>query len=226
LGYLKKAPFDKIKIDQSFVRGAAEKGSRNAALIRAIVGMAEGLGMETTAEGAETLEELTLIRQLGCSQVQGHIFGRPMECGDALELAARSRAQAEQAGDSRAPRHGLIRLATLQWGETSLPVRLRNISTGGALLECDRALPQDEAVELHLPGCGRFQADVRWSQSGRLGIRFSQPFDMARLGPTRPQSSSVKVLKPDYLEEAEEALRAVPSRSPLKAKPKKQARRS
>src|SRR4029450_13390256 len=53
LGYLKKAPFDKIKIDQSFVRGAASTGSRNAAIIRAIVSLAESLGMDTTAGGAE-----------------------------------------------------------------------------------------------------------------------------------------------------------------------------
>ena len=58
LGYLKKAPFDKIKIDQSFVRGAAKSGSRNAAIIRAIVTLAESLGMDTTAEGAETHDEL------------------------------------------------------------------------------------------------------------------------------------------------------------------------
>src|SRR3546814_13549474 len=51
LGYLKKAPFDKIKIDQSFVRGAAIAGNRNAALIKAIVPLAETLGMEPTAEG-------------------------------------------------------------------------------------------------------------------------------------------------------------------------------
>ena len=59
LGYLKKAPFDKIKIDQSFVRGAAKSASRNAAIIRAIVTLAESLGMDTTAEGAETHDELT-----------------------------------------------------------------------------------------------------------------------------------------------------------------------
>ncbi|KAK0338776.1 hypothetical protein LTR94_037214, partial [Friedmanniomyces endolithicus] len=51
LGYLKKAPFDKIKIDQSFVRGAIQPGNRNAAIIKAIVSLADTLGMETTAEG-------------------------------------------------------------------------------------------------------------------------------------------------------------------------------
>src|SRR3546814_11503094 len=68
LGYLKKAPFDKIKIDQSFVRGAAIAGNRNAAIIKAIVTLAETLGMETTAEGVDLKDELALIRELGRSQ--------------------------------------------------------------------------------------------------------------------------------------------------------------
>ena len=58
LGYLKKAPFDKIKIDQSFVRGAASTTNRNSAIIRAIVTLAESLGMDTTAEGVETHDDL------------------------------------------------------------------------------------------------------------------------------------------------------------------------
>ena len=79
LGYLKKAPFDKIKIDQSFVRGAASTTQRNAAIIRAIVSLADTLGMDTCAEGVETHDDLQLIRDLGVSMVQGYIFGsRPM----------------------------------------------------------------------------------------------------------------------------------------------------
>ncbi|MFX6876814.1 EAL domain-containing protein, partial [Acinetobacter baumannii] len=58
LGYLKHAPFDKIKIDQSFVRGATQPGSRNGAIIASIVSLAEALDMDTTAEGVETLDEL------------------------------------------------------------------------------------------------------------------------------------------------------------------------
>ena len=77
LGYLKKAPFDKIKIDQSFVRGAASTTNRNAAIIRAIVTLAETLGMDTCAEGVETHDDLQLIRELGVSMVQGYIFGPP-----------------------------------------------------------------------------------------------------------------------------------------------------
>ena len=78
LGYLKKAPFDKIKIDQSFVRGATMKGSRNGAIISSIVSLAEALGMETTAEGVETLDELDLVRMLGCSHIQGYIYEKAL----------------------------------------------------------------------------------------------------------------------------------------------------
>ncbi len=198
LGYLKKAPFDKIKIDQSFVRGAATEGSRNAAIVRAIVSMAEGLGMETTAEGAETADELALIRQLGCSQVQGFIFGRPMEAEQALEKA--SKAKAEAVGQPRAQRHGLIRLAALKWDGREFPVRLRNISVGGALLESERGLAPGSQVELDLAGCGLLGAEVRWSQAGRLGIRFNEEFDLSALAPTRGRAPNVKMLRPDYLD--------------------------
>ncbi|MCX7677331.1 MAG: EAL domain-containing protein, partial [Alteraurantiacibacter sp.] len=83
LGYLKTAPFDKIKIDQSFVRGATVPGSRNGAIIASITSLAKALGMETTAEGVETLDELELVRSHGCSHVQGYIYERPLSREDA-----------------------------------------------------------------------------------------------------------------------------------------------
>ena len=94
---MKKAPFDKIKIDQSFVRGAASTSAtnRNAAIIRAIVTLAETLGMDTCAEGVETHDDLQLIRELGVSMVQGYIFGRPGDADD------RPRARQQRHGRSR-----------------------------------------------------------------------------------------------------------------------------
>ena len=113
LGYLRKAPFDKIKIDRSFVEGAAVPGNRNSAIIKSIVSLAEGLGMETTAEGAETKDELELIRTLGCSHIQGYIFGRPMSADEAAaKLACPTRVVvAEGYERSRAPRILMLRSA-------------------------------------------------------------------------------------------------------------------
>jgi diguanylate cyclase (GGDEF)-like protein len=184
LGYLKKTPFDKIKIDQSFVRGAARKDSRNAAIIRAIVTLAESLGMDTTAEGAETHDELTLIRGLGCSHIQGFIFGRPMPADEAAELARRNRAiTADGFQFNRPPRQGLLKMGNLQWNGVTMPVRVRNLSTGGALLESGRALPVGASVQLDLPGLDPLGAEVRWAEKSRLGIQFDDEFDLRRLAP-------------------------------------------
>jgi diguanylate cyclase (GGDEF)-like protein len=199
LGYLKKAPFDKIKIDQSFVRGAAKSGSRNAAIIRAIVTLAESLGMDTTAEGAETHDELTLIRELGCSHIQGYIFGRPMSPEDAGALAAQNKTvTADGFQFNRPPRQGLLKVATLQWNGMNMTVRVRNISTGGALIEGDRCLPPDSSVQLDLPGCGSLGATVRWAEGRRMGVQFEAEFDLRRLAPGKDRGFGAKLNPPAY----------------------------
>jgi diguanylate cyclase (GGDEF)-like protein/PAS domain S-box-containing protein len=190
LGHLRDAPLDKIKIDRSFVRGAGSPGSRNGAIVRAIVVLAESLGMDTTAEGAETIEELSLIRRLGCSQVQGFIFAKPMPAEEALTLARESRPSGEVVGFSRPPRHRLIRNGSLVWEGKTLPVRLRNISAGGAMIECDSALEPGTPVELDLSEAGMLAAEVRWCQHGQVGLHFGEEFSLGKLARTRRKSAS------------------------------------
>ena len=86
LGYLRKAEFSRIKIDRSFVQRAAADESESTAIIQAIVALAANLGMTTTAEGTETRAEFEACRALGCGQVQGYLFGRPMSAADADAL--------------------------------------------------------------------------------------------------------------------------------------------
>jgi diguanylate cyclase (GGDEF)-like protein len=200
LGHLRDAPLDKIKIDQSFVRGATAPGSRNGAIVRAIVVLAESLGMDTTAEGAETIEELSLIRRLGCSQVQGFIFARPMPADEALALATESRPSAEVIGFSRPPRHRLIRNGRLLWEGRTLPVRLRNISAGGAMIECDNELEPGTPVELDLSEAGTLTAEVRWSQQGQIGLHFREEFALGKLARTRRKTTAPRMVTPEYLE--------------------------
>ncbi len=200
LGHLRDAPLDKIKIDQSFVRGATAPGSRNGAIVRAIVVLAESLGMDTTAEGAETIEELSLIRRLGCSQVQGYIFARPMPAEEALALANESRPSAEVIGFSRPPRHRLIRNGRLLWEGRTLPVRLRNISAGGAMIECDSELEPGTPVQLDLAEAGTLPAEIRWCQQGQIGLHFGEEFALGKLARTRRKIVPTEMLKPEYLE--------------------------
>jgi EAL domain-containing protein (putative c-di-GMP-specific phosphodiesterase class I) len=77
LSYLRSFPFDKIKIDQSFVRDLSEEED-TFAVIRAAVGLGRSLGMVTTAEGVETSGQLARLRHEGCDQAQGYLFGHPL----------------------------------------------------------------------------------------------------------------------------------------------------
>ncbi len=86
LGYLSRTKFSTIKIDRSFVQGASRNTAESVAIIRAVVALADSLGMSTTAEGVETDEELAMIRRLGCRKIQGYLFGRPMNAPDARAL--------------------------------------------------------------------------------------------------------------------------------------------
>nr|WP_244959106.1 GGDEF and EAL domain-containing protein [Novosphingobium marinum] len=86
LGYLRKLRFSNIKVDRSFVQGAATGNPESLAIIRAVVAMADSLEMSTTAEGVEDERELATVRSLGCKKVQGYYFGRPMPAPDARRL--------------------------------------------------------------------------------------------------------------------------------------------
>nr|WP_208417823.1 EAL domain-containing protein [Sphingopyxis panaciterrae] len=89
LGYLRKTQFSTIKVDRSFVVGAAKGSIESIAIIRAVVALADSLGMSTTAEGAETEVEVETLRALGCSNIQGYYYGRPMPATDVLTLFRR-----------------------------------------------------------------------------------------------------------------------------------------
>ena len=77
LSYLRSFPFDRIKIDQSFVRDMATNPDC-AAIVRAIAGLGTSLGMTTTAEGIETAEQMRRVRAEGCEDAQGYLIGRPI----------------------------------------------------------------------------------------------------------------------------------------------------
>ncbi|WP_258042959.1 bifunctional diguanylate cyclase/phosphodiesterase [Sphingomonas sp. NBWT7] len=97
LGYLSRTRFSSIKIDRSFVTAAANGAPEALAIIRAVVALAQSLGLATTAEGVETESELAMVRALGCTSVQGFYFGRPLPVAEARSLAVRSRPGARAA---------------------------------------------------------------------------------------------------------------------------------
>ncbi len=88
LSYLRRFPFDKIKIDKSFIDDVAAR-DESLAIIRAIVALAEALGMSTTAEGVESLVQVGKLREAGCTQIQGYVFSRPRPAAEIAAMFAR-----------------------------------------------------------------------------------------------------------------------------------------
>ena len=200
LSYLQRVPFDKIKIDRSFVTGATDPESRNAALIRAMVGLASDLKMQTTAEGVETPEELALVRSLGCSLVQGYIFGKPMPPEEAGALASKGAIErTEPQYPAREPRVRIIRAALLHYQGRVLGARLRNISSGGALVECREELPVGAEVQLDFAAGGLIESEIRWTKGTQFGCQFKEKFNLKLLQPTKPGTKASAVMTPNYL---------------------------
>ena len=85
LSYLRKFPFDKIKIDRSFISGLPDDDEA-IAIVRAVAGLAASLDMTATAEGVETAEQLDMVRALGCVEMQGYLFSRPLPLAQIMPL--------------------------------------------------------------------------------------------------------------------------------------------
>ena len=81
LAYLKRLPVDQLKIDRSFVSGV-HLDSRNAAIVRTIISLADNLGMKTIAEGVEEEAEVDFLREAGCLHFQGYFFSKPLALTD------------------------------------------------------------------------------------------------------------------------------------------------
>ena len=90
LSYLRSFPFDKVKIDQSFIRDLSLRED-SVHVVRAVTGLCAGLGMATTAEGVETAEQLATLRREGCTEVQGYLFSRPRPADEVAGIVARVR---------------------------------------------------------------------------------------------------------------------------------------
>jgi EAL domain-containing protein (putative c-di-GMP-specific phosphodiesterase class I) len=182
LGYLRRASFSKIKIDRSFVRGVAGRNRDNIEIVRAVVTIAKSLGMITTAEGAETAEEVQALRELGCTQIQGFFYGEPLETEKARKLiASHSNAPRKRDLTPRSARIQILRAAQLRAGRKKYQVLVKNLSAEGAMIQIEEEIKAGTKLILELSGFDPVKGVVRWTQPHKIGIAFDERIDLDNL---------------------------------------------
>lgn len=82
MAYLRSFPVTKVKVDRSFVGEVATEASTDRSLVEAVLAMAQALGLETVAEGVETMEQASALAALGCDLSQGYLYAHPLAPGD------------------------------------------------------------------------------------------------------------------------------------------------
>lgn len=140
--------------------------------------------------GLEFEEETTIIAS---RKVKDYIYGSQAENAEPHEPS--------RTMNVREPRHGLIWTGILYWSFEAFTVRIRNISSEGVMLECEKEIAPGSQVRLNVAEAGTLAGEVRWSQGGQLGIRFEQRFDMRLLAQSRPTQSPSRpgIVTPEYL---------------------------
>ncbi|KQN19147.1 hypothetical protein ASE83_09575 [Sphingomonas sp. Leaf32] len=181
---LRRVAFDRIKIDRSFVRGIGDPEGRNAAVVRAITTMAETLGIDTTAKGVEYHDELSALRDLGCGNVQGFVYGEPVDTAEAAaRLLAEGGALTPRGPKApRLPRTRMLRSTTIEVNGARRSARIRDLSANGALIDL---VDFDESaigttLRIDIGGGQWTAATLRWAEDGRAGLHFDLPIVVER----------------------------------------------
>ncbi len=177
LGYLRDAPFDKLKIDQSFVRGSTVEGNNNFAIITAVVSLAKALRMETVAEGVEAMDELELVTDRGADLIQGFIFAKAMPQCDVMSRLEQGQLEFEPAGPAkhRADRRSVFRKIGVIHEDHRYDAVLRNLSQTGAMIEGIHDIPKGTDLVLDLGDGQLAVAKVRRSEEATQGVEFETP---------------------------------------------------
>ena len=177
LGNLCNTPFDKIKFDETFIRGITEPGSRKVAIVKAIVGLAQSLNMAVTAKGIEAGDELALMRSLGVNEIQGNIYADAVTAEDVLEAMTCGEWIIEPDGPSRyrQDRRTVYLKVGVIHEDYRYEVTMRNLSRTGCLVEGLLDVPVGTGFVVDF-GSGQLAVGtVRRSAGAMQGIEFELP---------------------------------------------------
>ncbi len=177
LSYLRDAPFDKIKIDQSFVRGCTAPDNKNDAIIAAVVSLSRALGMDTVGEGVENKDEMKAVTNEGVTHLQGMLFARALPAEEIEKRLESGELEFKPRGPERyrSDRRTEFRKIGLIHGDDRYNVFLRNLSKTGAKIEGLLDVPIGTDMVLDLGGGQLAVATVRRSEGFSQGVEFETP---------------------------------------------------
>ena len=168
LSYLRNAPFDKMKIDQSFVRGCMETENSSSAIVKAIISLANALDMETTAEGVEAMDQLAPSGTPALPTYKASYYSKALPNDAVMQKLCDGDFVFEPVGPKkhRAERRTVYRRIGVIHGDHRYEAVLRNLSKSGAMIEGLLNVPVGTQLVLDLGGGQLALATVR--ASGRF----------------------------------------------------------
>ena len=177
LSYLRSAPFDKIKVDKSFVSSCTQTDKNSLKIIAAIIGLADALGMETTVEGVEAFDQLELVCAKGAKYIQGWLYAKAMPMDELMARMAAGEFSIEPKGPDRfrPERRSVYRRIGVVHEDHRYEAIVRDLSITGARIEGLLGVPVGEELVLDL-GKGQL-ALARVTRSGEcdFGVEFEMP---------------------------------------------------
>ena len=177
LSYLRSAPFDKLKVDKSFVDSCTQKDQNSAKIIAAIIGLSDALGMETTVEGVEAFDQFNLVCSKGARFIQGYIYSKPLKLEAALERMSSGEFRIEPEGPDRhrPERRSMFRRIGVIHLDHRYEALLRDLSTTGARIEGLLGVPVNTDLVLDLGGGQLAVCMVTRSSEATIAVEFETP---------------------------------------------------
>lgn len=174
LSYLRSAPFDKIKVDKSFVDSCTQKDQNSAKIIAAIIGLSNALGMETTVEGVEAFDQLELVKSKGAIYIQGWLYSKALKQEAVLESIGSGDFKIEPRGPDRyrAERRTVFRRIGVIHDDHRYEAVMRDLSKTGSRIEGLVGVPIGTGLVLDLGGGQLVVCTVMRSDESMIGVEF------------------------------------------------------
>ncbi|APE28959.1 putative bifunctional diguanylate cyclase/phosphodiesterase [Aurantiacibacter gangjinensis] len=177
LSYLRSAPFDKLKVDKSFVDSCTQKDQNSAKIISAIIGLSNALGMDVTVEGVEAFDQFNLVCEKGAKYIQGWIYSKARPQDEILEEIASGGYRIKPSGPDqyRPERRSVFRRIGIIHDDHRYDAVMRDLSKTGSRIEGLVGVPEGTGLVLDMGGGQLAVCSVVRSEDATIGVEFETP---------------------------------------------------